>query len=106
MSGRVGVQFAEVSHVRPGLLLATALVVSVVGVSTWLAAADYATIPPRGDFEEREPAAWTLTGPTAKAERLDVLRSAAFIVPPAFQPSDRSTWPEGLRKPVPSCRFA
>ena len=91
---------------RPGLLLATALVVSVVGVSTWLGAAEYATIPPRGDFDEREPAAWTLTGPTAKADRLDVLRRAAYIVPAGFQPSDGSSWPDGLRKPVPACRFA
>ena len=88
---------------RPSLLLATALVVSVVGVSTWLAAADYATIPPRGDFDERETSAWTLTGATAKADRLDVLRRATYVVPASLQPFDT---PEGLRKPVPACRFA
>jgi hypothetical protein len=92
--------------VRPGFLLAIALVVSVLGVSTWLAAAEYATIPPRGDFAEREAAAWTLTGPTAKADRLDVLRRATYMVPAGFKPADGSTWPDGLHKPVPACRFA
>jgi hypothetical protein len=86
--------------------LASVFVLSVLGVSTWLAAAEYATIPPRGDFKEREVSAWTLTGPTAKADRLDALRRATYVVPPGFKPSDGSSWPAGLRKPVPACRFA
>ena len=50
---------AEDEHVE---LLVTALLVSAIGISTWLAAADYATIPPRGDFHERDAPAIVLTG--------------------------------------------
>ena len=89
---------------RPGLLAATALLVSIVGVSTWLAAADYATIPPRGDFQERELPSLTLSGAHAKQERLDALSRATFIVPPGF-PRFHPDVPDPLRKPVPACFF-
>jgi hypothetical protein len=90
--------------VRPSLVAATVLLVSAVGISSWLAAAEYQTIPPRGDFLERHQVDWTLTGPQAKAERRDALRRATFIVP-----ADVHTQPpaaDPLRDPVPSCRFA
>jgi hypothetical protein len=86
------------------LLAATALLVSFIGVSTWLAAADYATIPPRGDFQERERPDLTLTGPHAKRARLDALARATFIVPPDF-PRFHPDVPAPLRRPVPSCFF-
>ena len=91
---------------RPGLLLATALLVSAVGISTWLAAADYATIPPRGDFHEREAPAITLTGADGKALRNDALRRAAFVLPASVQSLHASSPSSPLRRPVPSCRFA
>ena len=90
---------------RPGLLLATALLVSAVGISTWLAAADYATIPPRGNFHEREAPAITLTGADGKALRNDALRRAAFVVPASAQSLHASSSSSPLRRPVPSCRF-
>ena len=90
---------------RPGLLAATALVISVLGISTWLAAADYATVPPRGDFHAREAPTVTLTGPEAKVQRRDALRRATFIVPPDVQSMHDSSPSNPLRRPVPSCRF-
>ena len=94
---------------RPGLLLATALLVSAVGISTWLAAADYATIPPRGEFHERDVPAITLTGAAGKSRRADALRRATFIVPAGVQSlhasSPANLPPDPLQRPVPSCRF-
>jgi hypothetical protein len=90
--------------VRPGLLAAAAFLVSAIGISTWLAAAEYPTIPPRGDFHERHEADWTLIGPQAKAERRDALRRATFIVPADIHTLQSASDP--LRDPVPSCRFA
>ena len=88
---------------RPGLLLATALLVSAVGISTWLAAADYATIPPRGEFHERDAPAIVLTGAAAKARRADALRRATFLVPRALHASSPDNpLPDPLRLPVPS----
>jgi hypothetical protein len=91
--------------VRPGLLLVTALLVSAVGVSTWLAAADYATIPPRGDFHEREPPTIMLAGADGQARRADALRRATFTVPTGVQPLHASSPSNPLRRPVPSCQF-
>jgi hypothetical protein len=90
--------------VRPGLLAATAFLVSAVGISTWLAAAEYQTIPPRGDFLERHEAHWTLTGPQATVERRDALRRATFILPADRPTLDPAADP--LRDPVPSCQLA
>lgn len=94
---------------RPGLLLVTALLVSAIGISTWLAAADYATIPPRGDFHERDAPAIVLTGAAGKSRRADALRRATFIVPAGVQSlhasSPSTRLPHPLRRPVPSCRF-
>ena len=88
----------------------TALLVSAVGISTWLAAADYATIPPRGDFRERDAPTITLTGPDAKARRADALRRATFTMPAIDRPlhasSPSNPLPDPLQRPVPSCRFA
>jgi hypothetical protein len=92
--------------VRPGLLAATALVVSVVGISTWLAAADYETVPPRGDFHEREAPTVSLTGPEGKVQRRDTLRRATFVVPPNAQHLHDPSPSNPLQRPVPSCRFA
>jgi hypothetical protein len=88
--------------VRPGLLAATALAVSVIGISTWLAAAEYATIPPRGEFREREAPAVTLTGEAGRVRRQDALRRATFVVPPRLHAAASTTPLEG---PVPSCRL-
>jgi len=81
---------------------ATALLVSAVGISTWLAAAEYRTIAPGGDFHGREPAEWTLTGPDAKRLRLDILRRATFRLPASF-PTPDSALPNP-RAAVPWCR--
>lgn len=89
---------------RPGLLAATALLLSFVGVSTWLAAAEYVTIAPGGDFRERKTGDWTLTGPDAKAQRRDALRRATFIAPAAIA-RDAAPAANPLPGPVPSCRF-
>ena len=86
------------------MLAATALLISAVGISSWLAAAEYPTIPPRGDFREIHHTDWKLTGPQAKAERRDALRRATFIVPPDATPPHPAADP--LRDPVPSCQFA
>jgi hypothetical protein len=90
--------------VRPGLLAAAAVLVSIVAISTWLAAAEYLTIRPEGDFRERESSDWVLTGPDAKARRADALRRAQFIVPAGLS---RQTLPSAnpLPGPVPSCRY-
>ena len=83
-------------------MAATALLVSAVGISTWLAAAEYITIPPGGDFHERQLAEWTLTGPDARRLRLDILRRATFSVPASFSSPD-SVLPSP-RAAVPWCR--
>jgi hypothetical protein len=89
--------------VRPGLAAATAILVSLVGISTWLSAAEYPTIPPDGDFHQRQSPAITLTGANASAQRLDILRRATFTVPPSF--SETVAPIDALSTPVPSCRF-
>ena len=89
---------------RAGLVAATALLVSAIGISTWISAAEYLTIPPDGDFHERRAAEWTLTGPDATALRRDTFRRATFIVPASFSPP-RPPVPNPLGQPVPSCRF-
>ena len=80
------------------------MLVSVVAISTWLAAAEYLTIRPEGDYSERESGDWILTGPDADARRADALRRAAFIVPAGL---NRQTLPSAnpLPGPVPSCRY-
>jgi len=92
--------------VRPGLLAATALVVSALGIATWLAAADYRTIRPAGNFEKARSLDLKLTGPEAAAERRDALRRATFIVPSRFQHL-RDSLPADLRSNgLPECRLA
>ena len=89
---------------RPGLLAAAAILISLAAISTWLAAAEYITIPPDGDFRARESSDWVLSGPDAKTRRADALRRAAFIVPAGLS---RQTLPSAnpLPGPVPSCRY-
>jgi hypothetical protein len=92
--------------VRPGLLAATVLVVSAIGISTWLAAADYPAIRPEGNFQEPASLDLKLTGPEAAARRRDVLRRATFIVPDRFQHL-RDSLPADLRlHALPACRLA
>jgi hypothetical protein len=92
--------------VRPGLLAATVLVVSAIGISTWLAAADYPAIRPEGNFQEPASLDLKLTGPEAAAQRRDVLRRATFIVPDRFQHL-RDSLPADLRlHALPACRLA
>ena len=83
-------------------MAATALLVSAVGISTWLAAAEYVTIPPGGDFHERSLAEWTLTGPDAKRQRLDILRRATFTLPASFTTPDSAL--PNPRAALPWCR--
>ena len=91
---------------RRSLLAATVLVVSVIGISTWLAAADYPAIRPEGNVQEPVSRDLTLTGPEAAAHRSDALRRATFIVPGRFQHL-RDSLPSDLRgQALPSCRFA
>lgn len=90
---------------RPSLVAATALVVSVIGISTWMAAADYPAIPPTGHFEEHAAPEWTLTGPDAAAKRKDILRRASFVLPERFQHLRDSLPADLLSHAVPSCRF-
>lgn len=87
-------------------MAATALLVSAVGVSTWLAAAEYPAIPPAGNFEERHATEITLIGPDAAKRRLDVLRRATFIAPDAFQQQRDALAADLLTHAVPSCRLA
>jgi len=92
--------------VRPGLLAATALVVSALGIATWLAASDYPTLPPEGNFQEPASSDLKLTGPDAPTQRRDVLRRATFIVPAGFQHL-RDSLPADLRlHALPACRLA
>jgi len=92
--------------VRPGLLAATALVVSALGIATWLAAADYPAIRPEGNVQEPASLDLKLTGPEAAAHRRDVLRRATFIVPDRFQHL-RDSLPADLRlHALPACRLA
>jgi len=92
--------------VRPGLLAATALVVSALGIATWLAAADYRTIRPAGNFAKPPSLDLKLTGPRAAAQRRDALRRATFIVPSRFQHL-RDSLPADLRaNGLPACRLA
>ncbi len=83
-------------------MAATALLVSAVGISTWLAAAEYFTIPPGGDFHERQLAEWTLTGPDARRLRLDILRRATFTLPASFSTQDSAL--PNPRAALPWCR--
>lgn len=89
---------------RPGFLAATVALVSAVGISTWLAAAEYPAIPPDGDFAGRVRPPLILSGPDARELRRDALRRATYIVPASFvDPGFPST--QRLRSPVPSCRY-
>ena len=91
---------------RPGLLAATAVVVSALGIATWLAASDYPARPPEGNFQEPASSDLKLTGPDAPAQRRDVLRRATFIVPAGFQHL-RDSLPADLRlHALPACRLA
>ena len=91
---------------RPSLLAATALLVSALGIATWLAAAAYPTIPPEGNFQEPPSPVVKLTGPEAAAQRRDILRRATFIVPERFQHL-RDSLPADLRqRGLPACRLA
>lgn len=100
-------------------MAATALLVSAVGICTWLAAAEYPAIPPGGNLSrisgsphaassrgrhERTPAEWTLTGPDAPRVRRDVLRRATFTVPASVALADSSLW-NPRRAVVPGCRL-
>ena len=90
---------------RPGLLAATAFLVSAVGIATWLAAADYPAIRPEGNFQEPASSDLKLTGPEAAAQRRDILRRATFIVPTRFQHL-RDALPADLRlHALPACRL-
>jgi hypothetical protein len=104
---------------RPGLVAATALLVSAVGISTWLGAAEYATIPSdvgrseasrssRGgsldDIRFREPADWVLTGPDAERARRDLIRRATFVLPGVDLGAD-AVLSDPLRAVVPGCRL-
>jgi hypothetical protein len=91
--------------VRSDLVAATAILVSAVGVSTWLSAAEYPAIPPAGNFAERHTAELTLTGPDAASRRRDTLRRATFIVTPDVQRRRDSLASELLTHAVPTCRF-
>jgi hypothetical protein len=92
--------------VRPSLLAAAALVVSALGISTWLAAADYPAIRPEGNFQEPASSTLKLTGPEADAHRRDAFRRATFIVPDRFQHL-RDSLPSDLRRhALPACRLA
>jgi hypothetical protein len=91
--------------VRPGLLAATALVLTGLGISTWLAAAEYASAPPRGDFHERDAPTLTLTGTAGQRQRRDALRRATFIVPAGVRRVHASSPSSPLRRPVPACLF-
>ena len=91
---------------RPSLLAASALVVSAIGISTWLAAADYPAIRPEGNFQEPASSDLKLTGPEAAEQRRDALRRATFIVPDRVQHL-RDVLPADLRlHSLPACRFA
>jgi hypothetical protein len=83
---------------------AMAAAVFAVGISTWMAAAEYAAIPPRGNFVPRPTSDIVLTGPDANARRLDALRRATFTLPADYLP-DYSTSVDPLTAPVPSCRL-
>ena len=89
---------------RQGLLAAAAVLIALVAISTWLAAAEYVTIRPEGDYRARKSTDRVLTGPDADARRADMLRRAAFIVPAGLK---RQTLPSAnpLPGPVPSCRY-
>ena len=101
-----GAVFADVTDVRPSLLAATVLVVSALGIATWLAAADYRTIPPEGNFQEPASRDLKLTGPDAAARRREALRRATFIVPERFQHL-RDSLPADLREHgLPACRLS
>ena len=91
---------------RRSLLAATVVVVSALGIATWLAAADYPAIRPEGNFQEPASLDLKLTGPEARAQRRDLLRRATFIVPDRFQHL-RDSLPADLRQhALPACRLA
>ena len=95
-------------------MAATALLVSAVGISTWLAAADYPAIPRGGDAwstspssragSHRQPPEWTLTGPHASSLRRDILRRATFTLPASIA-LPASSISDPRRAVVPGCRL-
>lgn len=68
--------------VRPRLLLALAVVSSLLLLSAWLVAAQHDGPPPAGAFTPRKVATITLTGPDADQRRTDLLQRAAFRLTP------------------------
>ncbi len=63
------------------VLAATAGMVAVAGVSTWLVASEWRGALPPGDFTPRPSAHWTLTGADADVLRDDAIRRAVVLLP-------------------------
>jgi hypothetical protein len=68
------------------LAAATAGMLTLAGISTWLLAAEARGSLPAGDFAPRKVAAWTLTGPGAAAARRSLLERAAVRLPALSPP--------------------
>ena len=95
---------------RLGILAATAIAVLLGSISNWLAAADYAAIPPHGEFHPHDVPVWAISGTDAAQERLDTLRRASFRLS-QDNPNENggitgASSTDPLDGPVPSCRFA
>ena len=90
---------------RRSLLAATVLIVSAIGISTWLAAAEYPAQRPDGVVQEQPSDDLKLTGPDAAARRRDVLRRATFLVPQPYQHVRDSLPSNLLLQALPSCRL-
>jgi hypothetical protein len=79
-----------------------------IGIS-WLSAAEYPSLPPKGDFEPRRLEPWMSTGPDADDRRHDALRRAVFELEPSEgEPLEREAidaFRAELSTPVPACRF-
>ena len=89
---------------RPSLLAAP-LLVSAIGISTWLAAAEYPALRPSRDVIGQPSAELILTGPDAAARRRDMLRRATFVVPQSLQHLRDSLTSDLHRQALPSCRL-
>ena len=92
---------------RVRLISAALVLVALVGLSTFLAAAQHSGAPPEGDFLPRRAEDLRLVGPDAEGRRASILLRSRFRLPAEdlatfYEQGDAHRW---ASDDVPSCRF-
>jgi hypothetical protein len=89
---------------KRGVIPATAGILIVAGISSWLLAAESHGSLPHGDFSPRHSVTWTLTGADAEVIRRDAIRRATVMTPGAISDLQDPRKSHPVSSLVP-CRF-